>query len=127
MRQANTIAAAMISGATVITLLAPPISVRADWRWGSCLCGCKDRRSPQEWAAEAAALGVKGGAPALGFCGSVTGYERGIIRIPYPTVGSAAMMTTDTVPVVSPPSVGTLPPPPNPTPPAPAPQNSGSR
>ena len=117
MRRANQIAAAMIAGATVITFMLPT-SVCADWRWGSCLCGCRDRRSPQEWAAEAAALGVKGGAPALGFCGSVTGYERGVIRIPYPTDGT----TANTVPM-APPSSATLPPPPapqlNPTPPAP--------
>src|SRR5580700_4322668 len=129
MRRAKRTAAAIISGAAVITFLAPATYLRADWRWGSCLCGCGDRRSPQEWAAEAAALGVKGGAPALGFCGSVTGYERGIIRIPYPTGGSAEMIPTGAAPVVSPPSFGTLPPAPqsNPTTPAPAPSISGSR
>jgi hypothetical protein len=130
MRRAKRTAAAIISGAAVITFLAPATYLRADWRWGSCLCGCGDRRSPQEWAAEAAALGVKGGAPALGFCGSVTGYERGIVRVPYPTVGSADA-TAGGVSAASPVPSSTLPPPsaplPNPTPPRPAPPISGLR
>ncbi len=52
---------------------------RRGWCWGCCL-----HRSDRDWAAEAAALGVVGGAPALGFCGAVNGYETGVLHAPFP-------------------------------------------
>ena len=97
-------------------LFATPPEARAQHlHWCSCLWGDKGHRSSRDWASEAASLGVVGGAPALGFSGCVTGYERGIIRVPFPT-SSADSSTSGGGPVSS--SAvpgGTVPPPPLPT------------
>jgi hypothetical protein len=117
MWRAKTIAPVMLAGATLTAFFAIPRDLPANWRWGSCLCGCGDGRTRQEWAADAAALGVKGGAPALGFCRSVTGYEQGIIRIPYPAAGSADINAAN-LPAVSSTATGNVPPPPAPNSPS---------
>jgi len=72
-------------------------------RWRSCL-----RHRSSEWAAEAAALGVVGGAPALGYSGCITGYERGIFRVPFPAQPGEGVVTTPS----GAPSEAILPPPP---------------
>jgi len=44
-------------------------------------------RERDEYAAEAASLGVRGGAPAMGFREAVVGLGPGIVRIPFPQNG----------------------------------------
>jgi hypothetical protein len=46
------------------------------------------RREREEYAAEAASLGVRGGAPAMGFPDAVVGLGRGVVRIPFPPSGA---------------------------------------
>jgi hypothetical protein len=45
-------------------------------------------RERDEYAAEAASLGVRGGAPLMGFPDAVVGLSRGIVRIPFPPSGA---------------------------------------
>jgi hypothetical protein len=85
-------------------LFAVAVPAKADGpRWRSCL----GHRS-SEWAAEAAALGVVGGAPALGYSGCITGYELGIIRIPFPAQPAEGAVATPS----GAPSGAIVPPPP---------------
>jgi outer membrane lipoprotein SlyB len=68
------------------------LNAKADHqRWCSYGLSCLSHRSSRDWAGEAASLGVIGGAPSLGFSGSVTGYEQGIIRVPFPAQGTAGV------------------------------------
>lgn len=113
MRPAKTITAAILTGSLWLTWPFVPSNARADWRWCSCRCGCRDGLSPQERIAVAADLGLRGGAPGLGFCGSVTGYGRGIVRVPFPAAN--AEMIAGGMPTVMPP-MGIVPSPPLPPP-----------
>jgi hypothetical protein len=121
MWRAKISASVFIAGAVGLASLALPASLMAQSRhWRSCLC-CKDGRTPKERAAEAAALGVVGGAPALGFCGSVTGYGQGVLRVPYPNTTSEVSNSVGIPPAPPTPPAGTLPPPPSDAAPMPAP------
>jgi hypothetical protein len=116
MRRTSLAVPVLIAASACVALLVPQHEARAqNRRWRSCLCGCRDNKSPREWADEAAALGVKGGAPALGFCGSVTGYEAGVIRIP-DWMMKASNANAVGVPASSTPmNPGAVPPPPAPS------------
>lgn len=83
----KTSAVALTAATAVACFLfaAAPQARAQNWHWCGCLRSVKGRHTSNDWAGEAAALGVVGGAPALGFCGSITGYEQGVIRVAFPT------------------------------------------
>jgi hypothetical protein len=105
----------LIAAAAGVAVLVPPQETMAqNRRWRCCLCGCGDNKTPKERADEAAALGVVGGAPSLGFCGSITGYELGVIRIPYSMMAASTANAGGTQAGSTPMSPAAVQPPPPP-------------
>jgi len=106
----------LIAAAAGVAVFVPPQETKAqNRRWRCCLCGCGDNKTPKERADEAAALGVVGGAPSLGFCGSIAGYELGIIRVPYSMMAASTANAGGTQPGSTPMSPAAVQPPPPPT------------
>jgi len=83
--KSSLVALAMITAGLVI-LAAPDESRGQDRHRCWWFLSSRER---DEYSAEAASLGLRGGAPSMGFPEAITGYGRGVVRVPFPERGAS--------------------------------------